>query len=215
MGKAQASILPCCLPDPMALVQAFAQHSKPARSRIAVAALIAAGAALLLLDRQAAPQDPELPSAFVGLPGCQDVSTRSTMQSPVAMQVRHAHDRKRRKNAPIKYVPWVEPTVPEELVQSAKEEGFRLRPQYNHQKVGYVVSKIDRSNTGVALIEYFKFSEKYGAYYKRSVKCHYHDEYKVSKLGDVVIVAPFRKMTKMKSWRLVEVMKKNTAPTHV
>mmetsp|Transcript_91151 Transcript_91151/g.283554 ORF Transcript_91151/g.283554 Transcript_91151/m.283554 type:complete len:199 (-) Transcript_91151:229-825(-) len=110
--------------------------------------------------------------------------------------------------------PWVEPTIPQELVDQAREEGFRLRPRYNHMKIGYVVS--DKNiKTRVAHVEYFLFNAKYGAYYKRSKKFHYHDEYEVSKLGDVVIIGHFKKRSKMKNYRLIEVMKKNTAPTHV
>merc|ERR1712107_425146 len=109
---------------------------------------------------------------------------------------------------------WIEPTVPKELVEQAAEEGFRLRPQYKHQKIGYVVSTAGRK-TRVALIEYFLFNAKFGSWYKRSKKFHFHDEYETAQLGDVVIIAPCRKRSKMKAYRLVEVVKKNTAPIRV
>mmetsp|Transcript_111953 Transcript_111953/g.289300 ORF Transcript_111953/g.289300 Transcript_111953/m.289300 type:complete len:189 (+) Transcript_111953:92-658(+) len=109
---------------------------------------------------------------------------------------------------------WVEPTVPTELVEKAAEEGFRLRPQYNYQKIGYVVSDVN-SKTRICLVEYFLFNAKFGAYYMRSKKIHYHDEYETSKLGDVVLIAPSRKMSKKKAYRLVEVVKNNTAPIRV
>eukprot|EP00440_Ansanella_granifera_P036603 gb/GFBE01039711.1/.p1 GENE.gb/GFBE01039711.1/~~gb/GFBE01039711.1/.p1 ORF type:complete len:185 (+),score=49.36 gb/GFBE01039711.1/:1-555(+) len=109
---------------------------------------------------------------------------------------------------------WVEPTIPEDLVEAAKEEGFRLRPKYSHMKIGYVVSD-KNSKTRVALVEYFLFNAKYGAYYKRSKKKHFHDEYEVSKLGDVVLITPYRKKSTMKSYRLVEVLKKSSVPTRV
>mmetsp|Transcript_35455 Transcript_35455/g.48295 ORF Transcript_35455/g.48295 Transcript_35455/m.48295 type:complete len:83 (-) Transcript_35455:11-259(-) len=81
-------------------------------------------------------------------------------------------------------------------------------------KIGYVVS--DKNiKTRVAHVEYFLFNAKYGAYYKRSRKFHYHDEYEVSKLGDVVLIAPFRRRSKMKTYRLIEVVKKHTAPVRV
>merc|ERR1712039_91273 len=106
------------------------------------------------------------------------------------------------------------PTIPTELVESAAAEGFRLRPQYKHQKIGYVVSDA-QVKTRVALIEYYLFNAKYGSWYKRSTKIHYHDEYETSKLGDVVLIAPTRKMSKKKTYRLVEVVKNNTAPIRV
>ncbi|CAL1138288.1 unnamed protein product [Cladocopium goreaui] len=112
------------------------------------------------------------------------------------------------------YWRWVEPTVPEELVESAKEEGFRLRPTYSHMKIGYVVSD-KQKKTRVALIEYYLFNAKYGGWYKRSKKKHFHDEYELSKLGDVVLIAPYRKRSNMKWYRLIEVMRKNDAPEHV
>mmetsp|Transcript_129835 Transcript_129835/g.277140 ORF Transcript_129835/g.277140 Transcript_129835/m.277140 type:complete len:211 (+) Transcript_129835:104-736(+) len=110
--------------------------------------------------------------------------------------------------------PWVEPTIPQELMDEAGKEGFRLRPKYSHMKIGYVVSD-KNEKTRVAHVEYFLFNAKYGAYYKRSKKFHYHDEYEISKLGDVVLIAPYRKTSAMKSYRLIEVMKKNTAPVRV
>merc|ERR1712061_751883 len=105
---------------------------------------------------------------------------------------------------------WVEPTVAQELVDSAAEEGFTLRPQYNYQKIGYVVSDV-HPKTRICHVEYFLFNAKYGHWYKRSSKIHYHDEYESSKLGDVVMIAPTRKLSKRKAYRLIEVVKNNTA----
>merc|ERR1712113_1239344 len=109
---------------------------------------------------------------------------------------------------------WVEPTLPQDLVEEAAKEGFRLRPKYNHMKIGYVISD-KNEKTRVAHVEYFLFNAKYGAYYKRSKKFHYHDEYEISKLGDVVLIAPFRKRSRMKNYRIIEVLKQNTLPIRV
>merc|ERR1712187_221285 len=117
-------------------------------------------------------------------------------------------------NGGRKFFGWIEPTIPEELQDEAKKEGFRLRPKYSHMKIGYVVSD-KNEKTRVAHVEYFLFNAKYGAYYKRSKKFHYHDEYEISKLGDVVLIAPSKKTSTMKAYRLIEVMKKNTAPVRV
>jgi len=110
--------------------------------------------------------------------------------------------------------PWVEPTVPEELAEQAAKEGFRLRPKYNSQKVGYVVQDATRK-TRACHVEYFLFSTKYGYWYKRSKVKHFHDEYGLSQLGDVVLIAPYRKSSKIKHYRLVEVLKNSTQPVRV
>eukprot|EP00930_Biecheleria_cincta_P062505 TRINITY_DN4797_c0_g1_i2.p1 TRINITY_DN4797_c0_g1~~TRINITY_DN4797_c0_g1_i2.p1 ORF type:complete len:197 (+),score=44.03 TRINITY_DN4797_c0_g1_i2:71-661(+) len=128
-----------------------------------------------------------------------------SMQSSTAMQGYHGQ---------LKKPKWVEPTLPEELVQQAKEDGFRLRPKYVHMKIGYVIAD-KQKKTRICLVEYFLFNSKYGVYYKRSKKKHFHDEYELSKLGDVVLITPYRKLSNMKSYRLVEIMKKGEAPTHV
>eukprot|EP00929_Paragymnodinium_shiwhaense_P002403 TRINITY_DN102637_c0_g1_i1.p1 TRINITY_DN102637_c0_g1~~TRINITY_DN102637_c0_g1_i1.p1 ORF type:complete len:210 (-),score=60.74 TRINITY_DN102637_c0_g1_i1:177-806(-) len=109
---------------------------------------------------------------------------------------------------------FVEPTIPEDLVEEAAKEGFRLRPKYHHMKVGYVVSDRQKK-TRIAHVEYFLFNAKLGAYYKQSKRFHFHDEYEISKLGDVVLIAPFRKKTTMKHYRIIEVLKNNTAPVRV
>merc|ERR1712182_11564 len=88
---------------------------------------------------------------------------------------------------------WVEPTIPQELVDEAAKEGMRLRPTYHQMKIGYVISA-EKPKTRVVLCEYYLFNGKYGMYYKRSKKFHMHDEYGISKLGDVVMLAPCRKI---------------------
>jgi len=70
----------------------------------------------------------------------------------------------------------VEPTIPQELIDEAEKEGFRLRPKYHHMKVGYVVSDKNK-RTRIAHVEYFLFNAKLGAYYKQSKRFHYHDHY--------------------------------------
>jgi len=48
----------------------------------------------------------------------------------------------------------------------------------------------------------------YGKFIKRSTKVHAHDEANECKLGDTVIVAESRPLSKTKSWQLVEVVEK-------
>ena len=49
---------------------------------------------------------------------------------------------------------------------------------------------------------------KYGKYINLSSKYHVHDEKEVSKEGDLVIIQECRPLSKTKSWKLLEVIKK-------
>lgn len=48
---------------------------------------------------------------------------------------------------------------------------------------------------------------KYGKYHKRSTTLHTHDENDEAKIGDVVEVVACRRMSKMKFWRLKQVIR--------
>ena len=48
----------------------------------------------------------------------------------------------------------------------------------------------------------------YGKFIKRSTKVHAHDESNECNIGDTVIVAESRPLSKSKSWQLVEVVEK-------
>ena len=52
---------------------------------------------------------------------------------------------------------------------------------------------------------------RYGKYIKRRTICYVHDEKNESHMGDTVEIMEARPMSKLKSWRLVRVVKK--APT--
>jgi small subunit ribosomal protein S17 len=49
---------------------------------------------------------------------------------------------------------------------------------------------------------------RYGKYVRRTTKLLAHDENGESHVGDLVTIAPCRPMSKRKSWRLLEVVKK-------
>jgi small subunit ribosomal protein S17 len=51
----------------------------------------------------------------------------------------------------------------------------------------------------------------YGKYVRRTTKLLAHDENGTSKEGDVVIIAPCRPMSRRKSWRLLEVVRRASA----
>lgn len=78
----------------------------------------------------------------------------------------------------------------------------------NSRKVytGTVVSdKMDKTIT-VAVDNYRKH-RLYGKRVKKTTKFHAHDESNVAKLGDVVKIMETRPLSKMKRFRLVEIVK--------
>jgi small subunit ribosomal protein S17 len=74
---------------------------------------------------------------------------------------------------------------------------------------GRVVSdKMDKTIT--VLIERRVKHPVYGKYITRSSKVHAHDEENRAGMGDTVLVAETRPMSKTKSWTLVEVVEAAT-----
>lgn len=74
---------------------------------------------------------------------------------------------------------------------------------------GRVVSdKMDKTIT--VLIERQVKHPVYGKYIRRSAKVHAHDEANTAGMGDTVLVAESRPLSKTKTWTLVEVIEKAT-----
>ena len=74
------------------------------------------------------------------------------------------------------------------------------------QKVGRVVSdKMDK--TRVVVVETLKKHRIYKRTYKQTKRFHVHDEENLSHLGDVIRIEESRPMSKLKRWRLVEIVK--------
>lgn len=69
---------------------------------------------------------------------------------------------------------------------------------------GTVVSN-SMAKTATVRVDMMKLNEKYQKKYKVSKKYHIHDEKSVAKVGDVVIFAECRPMSKTKRWRLISV----------
>ena len=69
-----------------------------------------------------------------------------------------------------------------------------------------VSSKMDK--TIVVLVERKIKHPVYGKYIKRSSKIHAHDEGNVCQEGDLVSIAETRPISRTKSWKLVEIIKK-------
>ena len=77
----------------------------------------------------------------------------------------------------------------------------------NKTKSGVVISRSGDKSIRV-VIDYLVKHPKYGKYLKRSTKIAVHDEYNVAGVGDTVEIVQCRPMSKSKSWRVIEVLKK-------
>jgi small subunit ribosomal protein S17 len=93
--------------------------------------------------------------------------------------------------------------TPEQALATAKKTSRRL------QKVGRVVSnKADK--TIVVVVESLKKHRIYKRTYKQSKRFYAHDENNVCQVGDLVRIEESRPMSKLKRWRLVEVVRPGT-----
>lgn len=76
----------------------------------------------------------------------------------------------------------------------------------HQQKVGRVVSdKMDK--TRVVTVETLKKHRLYKRTYRQTKRFHVHDEENRSHLGDLVRIEESRPLSKLKRWRLVEILK--------
>jgi len=74
-------------------------------------------------------------------------------------------------------------------------------------ETGRVISnKMDRTVT--VLVEHRVKHPLYGKFIRRSTKLHVHDENNECNEGDEVTITECRPMSKTKSWRLVEIVKR-------
>ena len=77
------------------------------------------------------------------------------------------------------------------------------------QKIGRVVSdKMDK--TIVVAVESLKKHRIYKRTYKRTKRFQAHDEENTCQVGDVVRIEETRPLSKMKHWRLVEILKRGS-----
>ncbi len=75
------------------------------------------------------------------------------------------------------------------------------------ERQGVVVS-ISGEKTCVVMVEDRKKHPLYGKMITRSKKLHVHDEANEAQVGDTVRVMETRPLSKLKRWRLVEVVEK-------
>jgi len=74
------------------------------------------------------------------------------------------------------------------------------------QKVGRVVS--DKMNkTRVVVVERLKKHRIYKRTYKQTKRFHVHDEQNSSHIGDTVRIEESRPLSRLKRWRLIEIVK--------
>lgn len=75
------------------------------------------------------------------------------------------------------------------------------------ERIGVVVSdKMDKSI--VVSVETKEKHAKYGKFVKKSTRFVAHDEKQESHIGDTVKIMETRPMSKLKRWRLVEILEK-------
>jgi small subunit ribosomal protein S17 len=74
------------------------------------------------------------------------------------------------------------------------------------QKVGRVVSN-KMNKTIVVVVETLKKHRIYKRTYKQTKRFQAHDEENICQIGDIVRIEECRPLSKMKRWRLIEVIK--------
>jgi small subunit ribosomal protein S17 len=62
-------------------------------------------------------------------------------------------------------------------------------------------------------IEQLQKHPYYGKYIRRRTRLAVHDPHETAKLGDIVEIAPCRRISKSKSWRLVRVIRPGSLVT--
>src|SRR5712692_10402500 len=87
--------------------------------------------------------------------------------------------------------------------------GQKVQKSRRQQKVGIVVSnKMDK--TIVVAVESLKKHRIYKRTYKQTKRFHAHDEENACQMGDVVRIVESRPLSKLKRWRLVEIVKRGS-----
>ena len=91
--------------------------------------------------------------------------------------------------------------------QAAQSTGTpKAQKSHRQQKVGTVVSN-KMNKTIVVAVETLKKHRIYKRTYKQTKRFHVHDEENVCQIGDIVRIEESRPLSKLKRWRLVEIVK--------
>lgn len=73
------------------------------------------------------------------------------------------------------------------------------------QKIGTVLST-KMAKTAVVAVTYRKAHPKYGKIIERTSRFYAHDAQSTSKVGDTVLIEETRPQSKLKRWRVVEIL---------
>ncbi len=93
--------------------------------------------------------------------------------------------------------------------QSASTPAASQQKSRRQQKIGRVVSnKMDK--TIVVVVETLKKHRIYKRTFKQTKRFQAHDEENTCQVGDMVRIEESRPLSKMKRWRLVEIVKRGS-----
>ncbi len=73
------------------------------------------------------------------------------------------------------------------------------------ERVGEVVSRAGDKTVTVRIVRRYPHP-LYGKVVRSAAKCHAHDEANAAKIGDTVRIVESRPMSRLKRWRVVEVL---------
>src|SRR5712691_8390440 len=88
-------------------------------------------------------------------------------------------------------------------------QGAAQKTGRRQQKVGRVVSN-KMNKTIVVAVESLKKHRIYKRTYKQTKRFYAHDEENTCQIGDLVRIEETRPLSKLKRWRLVEIMKRGS-----
>jgi small subunit ribosomal protein S17 len=97
------------------------------------------------------------------------------------------------------------------MTQQTAQTTDKQKAQKSHrqQKVGTVVSN-KMNKTIVVAVESLKKHRIYKRTYKQTKRFQAHDEENTCQVGDIVRIEETRPLSKMKHWRLVEIVKRGS-----
>src|SRR5438552_8004471 len=92
------------------------------------------------------------------------------------------------------------------MTQQSLTPSTAKKKSRRQQKVGRVASnKMDK--TIVVIVETLKKHRIYKRTYKQTKRFHAHDELNECQIGDIVRIEESRPLSKLKRWRLIEIVK--------
>jgi small subunit ribosomal protein S17 len=99
-------------------------------------------------------------------------------------------------------------------VQSPPQPTQAKQTSRRQQKVGHVVSD-KMQKTRVVVVETLKRHRLYKRTFKQTKRFYVHDERNASHTGDLVQIEESRPMSRLKRWRLVKILRQDSAPIPV